>query len=291
LSPDPSAVDAALIAGASQLFTGRATIIPDSPPRGPSDLIAHAIQVNGAAVSATDEAGHTTVAISLGGSRPRIVVCAADHHLDEFTVDALEILCAHARIALRTASLHVEARLEAEQWAQLARIDPLTGLLNRAGILEQLDHALADQQRGRIALAFIDLDRLKEINDQFGHVAGDELLREAARRLGTAVPDATAGRLGGDEFVLLAKLPPTVAATTLIDSILTALAGEVRIGPDKRARIDVSVGIAVAEQDGREAMTSDHLLQLADARMYIDKQVRRREATAESTPALVETLS
>ncbi|MBK5330909.1 MAG: hypothetical protein JJD93_02995 [Ilumatobacteraceae bacterium] len=111
VSPDPSAVDAALIAGASQLFTGRAKIIADSPPQGPSDLIAHAIQVNGAAVSATDEAGHTTVAISLGGSHPRIVVCAADHHLDEFTVNALEILCAHARIALRTAALHVEARL------------------------------------------------------------------------------------------------------------------------------------------------------------------------------------
>ena len=81
--------------------------------------------------------------------------------------------------------------------------DPLTGLPNRRGLMEQLERALARQPH-RIALIFCDLDRFKEVNDRYGHAVGDSLLQEVARRLrGVLRQQDTIAQLGGDEFVVL----------------------------------------------------------------------------------------
>ncbi|HET9690604.1 MAG TPA: sensor domain-containing diguanylate cyclase [Acidimicrobiales bacterium] len=86
--------------------------------------------------------------------------------------------------------------------------DPLTGTLNRAGILAVLDHALADPG-GHVGVAFVDLDDFKRVNDDHGHAAGDELLRRVAAAISEAVRDGDrVGRIGGDEFLVVCpKIP------------------------------------------------------------------------------------
>src|SRR4029453_14905945 len=88
----------------------------------------------------------------------------------------------------------------------LARTDDLTGLANRRGFYEEGEERIAEALGAArsIALLLIDLDRFKELNDTLGHAAGDDLLRNFARRLGDAMPRvALLSRLGGDEFVVL----------------------------------------------------------------------------------------
>ena len=103
----------------------------------------------------------------------------------------------------------IQARL-----AYAATHDRLTGLANRALVLDQLAAVLTEREPGpdRVAAFYCDLDHFKEINDSLGHAAGDQLLAEVARRLElTAREQDTVGRLGGDEFVVIAYPVPSAA--------------------------------------------------------------------------------
>jgi diguanylate cyclase (GGDEF)-like protein len=146
-----------------------------------------------------------------------------------------------------------------------ARHDPLTGLLNRFGLTEALRDPLAGAV-SPLTLFYLDLDGFKQVNDRFGHPAGDALLQQVGQRLaaGTRCGDVSA-RIGGDEFVVIAPgLPPEDAeafAARLIRRIEAPydleLAGTVRIG--------VSVGYACAPEDSE---TLAGLYQQADAALY-----------------------
>ncbi|HZJ11155.1 MAG TPA: GGDEF domain-containing protein [Methyloceanibacter sp.] len=101
-----------------------------------------------------------------------------------------------------------ERRLAEETIRRLAHHDPLTGLPNRAALRQRLDEMLADAQAGgwSFAVLCLDLDRFKEVNDLYGHGAGDQVLRMAADRMGGALsPKEFIGRVGGDEFVVLQR--------------------------------------------------------------------------------------
>jgi PAS domain S-box-containing protein len=101
-----------------------------------------------------------------------------------------------------------ERKRAEERIAHLAHHDPLTDLPNRAAFNERLTAALSRTigSAERFAVLCIDLDRLKEVNDVFGHAAGDQLLCEVSRRLLAAARDAFLARLGGDEFALIAEI-------------------------------------------------------------------------------------
>ena len=101
-----------------------------------------------------------------------------------------------------------EQKQTAERLTELTLHDALTGLANRVLFADRLGHAVerSRQPAERIAVLFIDLDRFKSVNDNFGHAAGDELLRQAADRMRSAVrPADTVARLGGDEFTVLCE--------------------------------------------------------------------------------------
>ena len=138
-----------------------------------------------------------------------------------------------------------------------------------------------------VAAIFIDLDRFKEVNDEYGHEAGDCVLREAARRIAEVtrsrhdvVGRADAGeplaaRLGGDEFVVLLSGTDAEGAALVADRIRQSLLEPIAISPDLQLTISAAIGVALAA----EPEEPHHLLKRADAAMYEDKRRRPPPAT------------
>lgn len=173
----------------------------------------------------------------------------------------------------------ITERREVEQrLAYAARHDELTGLANRALLLQQLERGLRNRHQagGELALLLLDLDGFKNINDLFGHAAGDELLTAVARRLSDTVRcEATVARLGGDEFVvLLPQIADPDDALTVSRRLLSKLEEPYRLRRGT-ARISASVGIATAGP----TTTPESLLSDADAAMYLAKRHGRARAT------------
>jgi diguanylate cyclase (GGDEF)-like protein/PAS domain S-box-containing protein len=154
------------------------------------------------------------------------------------------------------------------QLAHLAHHDPLTDLPNRLLFHDRLGHALSRAHRddAQLAVLFIDLDRFKHINDSLGHLAGDGLLQEVARRLTGAVrQEDTVARMGGDEFTLLLEdLRRPEDAAVLARKLLDALARPYAIA-GKELFVTASVGISLYPRDGASA---EELVRNADAAMY-----------------------
>jgi len=171
-----------------------------------------------------------------------------------------------------TERVEVAAQLE-----ERAYHDELTGLPNRALLLERLQDALhrAARHDRMVGVLFLDLDRFKVVNDSLGHGVGDDLLREAARRLERTIrPGDLVARLGGDEFVVvIADMVRTTDALAAAERIRTALARPLELGGDPTV-MSASVGIAVAH--GNE--TPADLLRDADTAMYRAKEGGRDRA-------------
>jgi len=166
------------------------------------------------------------------------------------------------------------ARLEAanKQLRHLATHDSLTSLPNRVLLDDRLNRAIAHSQRANssFAVCVLDLDRFKLINDSLGHRAGDELLKQIARRLTNAVRGVdTVARLGGDEFVLIVNEARDREDTERIArQIIEELQLAIKIG-DLEVHTSASIGIAFYPQDG---LTIEALYAHADAAMYCTKQ-------------------
>ena len=163
-----------------------------------------------------------------------------------------------------------QKRLE-EELAHRALHDELTGLPNRALFLDRLSHALSRRRRNkaRVAVAFIDLDQFKIINDGLGHAAADAVLASVGRRLQDVVrAEDTVARIGGDEFTVLwedAQADVAVRAQRLIE----AFAAPVILVDGTEVFVRASIGVAVAQGPRQGA---DELLRWADAAMYRAKQ-------------------
>ncbi len=173
---------------------------------------------------------------------------------------------------LRFEAQTAELRAQAARIEHLAYFDALTGLPNRAAMNERIEAALASaaRQHRAGALLYLDLDGFKEINDAFGHDAGDRVLAQAALRLRqTLRKDETPGRIGGDEFaVLLPEIESLEAATDLAHRIQAAF-GDTFVVNRRSFTLSTSIGIARFPAD---ATTRDGLLACADAAMYSAKR-------------------
>lgn len=167
----------------------------------------------------------------------------------------------------------IKDRKQAELRAHaLSTRDALTNLVNRRALIQQLEHAVAtsDRSGAGFALLFLDLDKFKQINDNYGHEAGDELLRQVSARLTAAVRVAdVVARLGGDEFVVLIEGRAAAAnAARVARKIELACALPFDIG-SHRLKTAASIGIAIYPQDGNNAQA---LMKNADTAMYHAKQ-------------------
>ncbi|MGY1633388.1 diguanylate cyclase domain-containing protein [Geodermatophilus sp. SYSU D01186] len=170
----------------------------------------------------------------------------------------------------------VTAQRELERALRAAALhDPLTGLPNRALLMDRLGQLLEPTRRAAepLAVLFCDLDGFKPVNDTAGHAVGDEVLVQAARRLQAAVrPGDTVARLGGDEFVVLCPgLDCAHAARSVADRVTASFDAPLTDARGGRHRVGVSVGVAVCDAGD----TPETALAAADAAMYRVKSARR----------------
>jgi diguanylate cyclase (GGDEF)-like protein/PAS domain S-box-containing protein len=171
----------------------------------------------------------------------------------------------------------ITARKRAEtQIAYMARHDGLTGLANRAVLLEKMEEALARLRRhgNRFTVFMLDLDLFKTVNDSLGHPVGDELLKVVAGRLSTCIRETdTVARLGGDEFAILATADgdQREAAIATANRLLGAVAAPCDLD-GHHVNIGTSVGIALAPEHGTDV---DQLVKNADLALYKAKSEGR----------------
>jgi diguanylate cyclase len=175
---------------------------------------------------------------------------------------------AHGRNTALASSLSDANRRLREQ----ALADPLTRLPNRLMFEERLDHSLAcaSDEPGALAVLFVDLDGFKPINDSFGHVAGDAVLREVGKRLlGITRQTDLAARVGGDEFLLLVDKPGTNADAALVaQRVLQAINLPYTLPNGVEVNLSCSVGIVMYPEHG----PGQKLIANADAAMYAAKR-------------------
>lgn len=177
-----------------------------------------------------------------------------------------------------TEAKHYERRLQ-----HLAHHDPLTGLANRTLLHDRLSFAIEEAIGNHTlgALAFLDLDNFKYINDTFGHDAGDEVLREIAHRLREGVrDDDTVARVGGDEFVLVINDQPSAEhVAELVERLRLSVSAPV-MADDNAILPGVSIGVSLFPRDGDSA---GRVMRAADAAMYHAKTMGKNNCQFYST--------
>ncbi|MET0292454.1 MAG: diguanylate cyclase [Steroidobacteraceae bacterium] len=199
----------------------------------------------------------------------------------------LSMVAASILIALGVADRLREQRQALTVAERHAQTDPLTGVLNRRALTERLNAAcVRARARGLpISVLFIDLDHFKQINDSFGHAAGDACLRQVVAPIQSELRQSDAiGRIGGEEFVVLLSSADYVAALPVAERIRARVA-ELRVGgygPD--IRLTCSIGVASSD---RLQLWDEALIDRADAAVYRAKRAGRDQVqTAEPEAAL-----
>ena len=162
------------------------------------------------------------------------------------------------------------------QLKRLAFFDDLTGLPNRVLLVDRLGQTMARARRGKtaLALAYLDLDGFKEVNDGYGHAVGDRVLVTIAERLTAALREEdTVARFGGDEFVIvLPDHPGGEALDAIVRRLLIKISEPIHID---QHRLQVSGSIGLAHYRGDIDLDSDQLIRQADQAMYQAKQTGR----------------
>ncbi len=225
-------------------------------------------------MTALDEVALTVVPIVSRDTFRGIVTASVSDHPERLRPDGdlLERLTGVASLAAPA----IENGRLVDKLHHRASHDGLTGLLNRVGFRHHIDTVLNDARpgEGRVGLLFVDLNDFKGVNDLYGHEAGDELLRQAAERLGaTGRGNDEAARLGGDEFaVVLADVDRDDQVRAAEQRVRAAFVEPFVLG-EIAASISASVGGVIWPDDGR---TVSDLVRRADAAMYRDKGDHRR---------------
>ena len=197
------------------------------------------------------------------------VLNAESEHPNAFSTADLALMAAvgsQLAACVEVAQLHDTLKREATH-------DPLTRLNNRRLFLDRIQKeiAAADAATGAFSVVFLDVDDLKFVNDTYGHLAGDALLREVANALTDAVRgEDVVARYGGDEFVVLLPGTPRAAATVVAQRITDGIARHRFMAGRQLVQIPgVSLGLATFPADGR---TADELLAVADVTLYEQKR-------------------
>ena len=191
---------------------------------------------------------------------------------DAFTSEHLRIL----QVVTARVALFIENALKYREAENFATVDYLTGMANARALSMHLEQELArcERDQATVAIMVCDLDGFKEVNDAFGHLAGDKVLKQFAHTLRELLGDrGYAARMGGDEFVIVAPDLSTAEIDGLADSFseLARQAGREICGIDT---LSLSLGAAFYPRDGRDV---EKLLSEADRRMYAIKTIHHED--------------
>jgi len=184
------------------------------------------------------------------------------------SLDMVARFAGHAALALRNADLKAEI-------ARLAASDPLTGLANRRALTTALTREVARSVRTKepLSLAIMDIDFFKKINDTYGHVAGDDVLRAVADAMAATVRDVdVVARYGGEEFAIVLPNCPSEGAPIVVERVRAAVASL-----DTVAKVTVSAGVATAT--GADGADAERLMADADEALYASKRAGRDRVT------------
>jgi diguanylate cyclase (GGDEF)-like protein len=204
-------------------------------------------------------------------SRGRVVgvLNAESEQLDGFSEGDTALMSAVGSLLasnIEVAQLHDTLKREANH-------DPLTRLFNRRRFLERAQQEIAKAQEAgdSFSILFLDVNELKRINDSYGHLAGDALLRAVANAIVDAVRgEDTVVRYGGDEFIVLLPATGAAAAASVAQRVSEGIARHRFMAGRELLEVPgVSLGVATFPEDGR---TLDQLLSVADATLYREKR-------------------
>jgi two-component system, cell cycle response regulator len=194
---------------------------------------------------------------------------------DDYVTKPLDAAALKARLTIGRRILDLQQRLvlAAEQTRFEASHDSLTGIWNRAAILEFLRGQFSRASRDGIslALAVADIDFFKKVNDTFGHVAGDVVLREVARRLRQSLrPYDWVGRYGGEEFLIIAPDCTLANGFATCERLRSVVGGKPFDVGGQAVNVTMSFGVATSAETG--ALDDDGLIRAADAALYLAKE-------------------
>ncbi|MDD0440354.1 diguanylate cyclase, partial [Shigella sonnei] len=151
----------------------------------------------------------------------------------------------------------------------LANTDSITGLPNRNAMQELIDHAINQADNNKVGVVYLDLDNFKKVNDAYGHLFGDQLLRDVSLAILSCLEhDQVLARPGGDEFLVLASNTSQSALEAMASRILTRLRLPFRIGLIE-VYTSCSVGISLSPEHGSDSAT---IIRHADTAMYTAKE-------------------
>ncbi len=202
------------------------------------------------------------------------------NEFDDTDVVALEAVADQAAVSLRNAHAHALVALQ-------ARTDSLTGVLNHRALIGRLEQELSRARRSEqcLSVLFLDVDHFKEINDSYGHDAGDAVLREVSRLVkGTLRAEDTVGRYGGEEFVILLPGAERQESLGIAERIRATIAAHSFTGTGG-ASVGMTVSLGVATYPDAGGTQAD-LLRSADRALYQAKRLgRNRVSVAPEHPA------
>lgn len=234
------------------------------------------------------EAGRTDLAdygraIADGGARLKTPIDAAGLAvlLGQLSAATATMQTANTRLEGELAAAAAEARGLSEKLGAAERAaitDPLTGVLNRRGTIEMLEKLQAETRASgqTLALAMVDIDHFKRVNDRFGHALGDDVLRFVARHLADrlAAVGGKVGRFGGEEFIAVLPGHDVMRATAAIDKARSQLASQIirnAVDGSSMGRVSFSAGVS----GDRPGDSCDSLIARADAALYSAKRMGR----------------
>jgi len=195
-----------------------------------------------------------------------------------------------ARLSVGQRILDLQDKLIAarEELRFRATHDVLTGMVNRGVVLETLsrEHARQKREGGSFGIILMDIDHFKHVNDAYGHLSGDAVLREISAVMQSSLrPYDTIGRYGGEEFLVVVPQSDAAAAFNIAERVRRAIEKQTITAQDREIRVTASLGVAATAQAG--ALEPQTLLNLADEALYRAKRNgrNRTELAADSPPA------
>ncbi len=221
-------------------------------------------------------------------SIPVIVMTAANDSVDknlaflnganDFLTKPVDVMELQARVNVHYKLSRTIRELEESRRAlvEQASTDPLTRLRNRRSFYEQGTQQVAAVKRymGELSVLLIDIDHFKEVNDKFGHQAGDEVLVKVATLLGGIVRNGdVVARIGGEEFAVLLPETNRLGAAVLAERIRARVEKAEIVTADARIRVTISIGMAAFSAESVD--TFDELLAVSDRRLYLAKNQGR----------------